>query len=238
VRAVALVAYVAVVGSVFTPLYDPLTSGRDQTWWIVGALAAAHGGVGAALRRPRGLLIPLPVAAVAIVTSDGPLAMVAAVVGPVIGVGLIAAGWGLAEAVRRARPGPAAVAALGLGSAVAVWGWAAAETIGRFDSPHAPRSLEAQLPNDDLGLGVMCERDAEPDDARRARGHLETLIRELRTNPDLLVTFTYTYSDEPSETREITVRELAEEQLNELEEGFQPDCPEAERRLREALGRS
>ncbi|MDQ3934069.1 MAG: hypothetical protein M3340_05490 [Actinomycetota bacterium] len=237
-RAAALAAYVAVVGSVFTPLYDPLTAGRDRTWWIVGALAAAHCGVGAALRRPRALLIPLPVAAVAIVTSDAGLAMFAAVAGPLIGVVLIAAGWGLAEALRRTHRGPAAVAALAFSPALAVWGWAAAETIGRLDSPHAPRSLEMQLPNDDLGLGVLCDPEAEPDDARQARGHLETLIRELRDNPDLLVTYTYTYSDEPSDTREITVRELAEEQLDDLEEGFQPHCPQVERRLRDALGRS
>jgi hypothetical protein len=57
----------------------------------------------------------------------------------------------------------------------------------------------------------------------------------LRRRPDRLVTYTYYYSDDPEERRDITIRELAEEQLEDIESNG-PDCdPELERRIRAAM---
>jgi hypothetical protein len=49
------------------------------------------------------------------------------------------------------------------------------------------------------------------------------------------VTYTYYSSDDPQERRDITIRELAEEQLEDIESNG-PDCdPELERRIRAAM---
>jgi hypothetical protein len=52
----------------------------------------------------------------------------------------------------------------------------------------------------------------------------------------ILVAVTYTYySDDPQERRDITIPELAEEQLKDIESNG-PDCnPELERRIRAAM---
>jgi hypothetical protein len=232
-RWAALAVYAVVVGSYFTTLYDPLDSGEDDGWAIDLALAAVHVGVGAALRSPRAMLLSVPVAVAGILTSDSALEGVGAVVGSVLGAGLIAAGWGLAELAGRSRFGAAAVAVGGLAPALVVWTVAAAQTAERSDSPHASPSLEARLPNPYDNLSDVCGK-VEPEYAARLRRKAAVLIRELRDRPDLLVTVTYTYSEVPSETREITVRELAEEKLADMDEHGGP-CPEVERPLREGV---
>lgn len=227
----ALAAYAAVVGAAFTPLYDPLELGRDDSVWILVGLAAAHVGAGAALRHPRALLLPLPVAALSVALSDYGLELIFALIACFAGFLAIAIGWGIAQFADRLRAGAAAVLAFAV--AFVPWVWGAVETIGRLDSPHAPPSLEAQLPDDQTDVAAVCGH-VEPEYAAEVRTKVEALFRQLRANPDLLVTYTYVYSDEPSETYEITVRELAEEQLDDLEAN--DECPELQRRLRDAIG--
>ena len=232
-RWAALAVYAVVVGSYFTTLYDSLEPGEDDTWAISLALVAVHLGTGAALRSARALLLPVAVAVIGILMSDGGWEAVGAVVGSVLGVSLLTAGWGLAALAGRVRFGPAAVTAVGLAPALVVWTVAAVQTIDRSDSPHAPPSLEARLPNPYDRLSDVCGK-VEPEYAARLRRKTDVLIRELRNRTELLVTVTYTYSEVPSETREITVRELAEEKLDDMDEHGGP-CPEVERPLRQAL---
>ncbi len=49
------------------------------------------------------------------------------------------------------------------------------------------------------------------------------------------MTYTYHYSDDPDERRDITIRELAQEQLHDLELGGRRCAPDLQRRLRAAL---
>jgi hypothetical protein len=235
-RAVAaVVVYALLVATVFTPLYDPLLSGDDESGWTLVVLAGAHIGAGAALRRCAAFLLPLPVGAAGVVLSESPLETAAAVVGPVLGAALIAVGWGLAIATRRG--GAAAIASflVALGPAV----WAAIEQIDRSGSRHAPPELEAQLPIE-LTLGNLCPGAETPaPTVRMLERQAEVLLREVRAHPDWLVTYTYYYSDteDPEDKREITIEELAQEQLQDLEDFAPGDCrPDLRRRLREALG--
>ena len=112
--------------------------------------------------------------------------------------------------------------------------WAATETTRRGE--HVPASLERRLPIE-LSLGNLCpEAETEPEIERRLRLQTEVLIRELGRRPDDLVTFTYYDAHSADEDRrEITIRELAQEQLADIEAGG-PNCaPQLERRIRAAL---
>lgn len=63
------------------------------------------------------------------------------------------------------------------------------------------------------------------------------LLRELRERPNHTVTYTFEWAHDGDEVREITVRELAEISLDDLEHGDARDrcAPEVRRRLRAAL---
>jgi hypothetical protein len=62
------------------------------------------------------------------------------------------------------------------------------------------------------------------------------LIREVQRRPGSLVTNTYIPADQPGvEHKDITVRELAEEQLRSLEDDGEHCAPRLERRLASAL---
>ena len=56
--ALALVAYVVALASLATPLYEPLSDGRDDSWALAVLLAATHLGMGMAVRRWWVLLLP------------------------------------------------------------------------------------------------------------------------------------------------------------------------------------
>jgi hypothetical protein len=227
------VAYALLVGSIFTPLYQPLESGDDDSWAVLVVLAGAHLGAGAGLRRAAALLLPVPAGALGVVTSESPLETAFAVVAPVAGMALIAVGWAIGTATRRG----AAAAAIAFLIAFLPVAWAAAEQIDRADAPHAPPALERQLPIE-LTLANLCPgSETPPDVVRKLERQADVLLREVRAHPDWLVTYTYHYTDtdDPEDTREITMRELAEEQLRDLED-YGSDCrPDLRERLRAAL---
>jgi hypothetical protein len=225
--AVGLAVYAALVGSLATPLYDPLIAGDDEWWLLPALLAFAHLGLGAAVGRLWALLPPLALA-VAFFLLGG--AEELAWLWLILGAPLMVACTAIGFALRRLRWAPAgllAVAALpALGAAV--------ETARRGE--HVPASLERQLPIE-YSLGNLCpgaETDAQL--LRRIRREAEVLIRELGRRPDDLVTYTYHDAHSAEEDRrEITLRELAEEQLADIESGGPGCAPELERRLRAAL---
>jgi hypothetical protein len=228
------VAYVVLVGSVFTPLYEPLSSGEDDSWAVLVVLAGAHVGAGAALRRRAALLLPLPAGVLGVIVSESPLATAFAIVAPLIGAATIAFAWHIAWRAEVALG--LAIAAFAVAAVPAAW--AGIEQIDRADAPHAPPALEAQLPIE-LTLANLCPgAETPPALTRKLKRQAEVLLSELRTHPDWLVTFTYYYSDteDPEDTRDITIRELAEEELQSLEDGGGDCQPELKRRLREALG--
>lgn len=50
-RACAIAAYAVLLGSLATPLYDPLSAGRDDSWALALLLGATHLGAGLLVRR-------------------------------------------------------------------------------------------------------------------------------------------------------------------------------------------
>jgi len=227
---VGLAIYALLLASLVTPLYEPVSSGDD--WWAgLVLLAATHAGLGAAVQRAWVLALPVAVAVVAFLASgaDG-LAWLTLIAGAPVLVGFTAAGWALGRAWARRR----GAVALGL-FAVALLpvAWAAIETSQR--GPHVPASVQRELPTK-LSLGNLCPgAESDPAVERDVRRSAEVLIRELRRRPDDLVTYTFYFSDDPEERRDITIRQLAEEQLDDIESGG-PNCiPELERRIRAAM---
>ncbi len=208
-RAIAAVGiYAALVLSLLTPLYSPLSSGRDDSWALLALLAAAHLGLGAAIRRAWVLALPVAVSVVAFLAAGAEgLAWLAILLGAPVLVALTAVGSALGRAFR--QQGDAIVAGFFVIALVPA-AWGAVETSRR--GPHVPASVQSQLPTE-ISLGNLCpgtqtSADLEQDVRRRA----EVLIRELRERPTHLVTYTYSFSDGDDERRDITIRELAEEQ--------------------------
>ena len=228
----ALVVYAGLVGSLFTPLYEPLTTGRDDSWAMAVVVVGAHIGVGAAVDRPWVLLLPV-LFAVAAFFADGAEALSLLILVFGIPGGLLATALG--------RAGAAALRRHAVALAVTVFGctlipviWATIETAQRATAPHVSGAVQARLPTDE-SLGNLCPGAETPRKiTRRLQRQVEVLIRELDRHPNWLVAYVYYYSDDPPERRNITVLELAEEQLRDLETGG--DCvPELQRRIRAAL---
>jgi hypothetical protein len=223
---VGLAAYAVLIASLSTPLYDPLFSGDDEWWALFALLVFAHLGLGAAVGRRWVLALPVAVSLGFFLLGGAEgLAWLSLIIGAPVLMAVTA--LGLAFRGVRWSPAPLfAVAAL-----PALWG--AAETARRGE--HVPASLERQLPIE-LSLGNLCPgAESDPELEQRLRRQTEVLIRELERRPDDLVTYTYHYSDDPEEHRDITIRELAEEQLADIESGGPRCVPELERRIRAAL---
>jgi hypothetical protein len=227
---VALAIYAVLVGSLLTSLYDPLYAGRDDSWTLLVVLALAHVGMGAAVGRAWVLALPaaLSIAGFLLGGAEG-LAWLALLLGAPVLVGVTAAGMLLGRAAPRRRD------ALGLGFlAVALLGpaWAVVETARR--GPHVPASVQRQLPTD-VSLGNLCPGASDPSFERDVRRRAEVLIRELRRRPNDVVTEVSSFSDGSDERRDITVRELAEEQLADMESPASDCDPELRRRIRAAM---
>jgi hypothetical protein len=229
----AVVAYGVLVGSVFTPLYDPFTQGRDQSWLILVVLASAHIGVGIGVARLWVFLLPVGLGVVGFLAAgaDGSAWLILFLATP---AGVVATALGLAAGhMVKGRGTLLAASAFAIG--MVPFAWAAAETVDRSSSPHVSSSVQAELPTE-WSLGNLCPgAETPPRITRRIEHQAEVLLRELRLQPDWLVSYTYYYEDAPDERKDITVRELAEEQLSDLKSGGSSCAPQLQRRLREAL---
>lgn len=227
----AIVAYTALTATLLTPLYDPFATGRDDSWAVAVVLVAAHFGLGAAVGRAWTLAVPL-VVVFAWFFAEGAegLAWIGLFFGAPTFFTATAAGWAAGRWVRHGRSVGAAAA---FAVALAPIAWALTQHFGR--GPHVPADVQAQLPVD-LSLGNLCPgAETPPRLLRELRRSAAALERELRRRPDHLVTYTYYWADQPAERREITVRELAEEQLEDLQTGGRRCAPALQRRLRAAL---
>ena len=225
---IALAIYVGLLATLATSLYDPFESGRDDTWAIALLVVAVHVALGVAVARWWVLAAPV-VAGLAAFFAGGAAALAWLILVFGVPIALVAtalgalAGWRLG---RRAVPVAATLFAL----AAAPAAWAAVETIKRGTAPHVSAAAQRQLPTEE-SLASDCED--ESGSASRIDPKARALLRELERNPDALVTYTYYYADDPDEDRrDITVRELAEEALRDLEAN--PGCREDLRRRLEA----
>lgn len=103
--------------------------------------------------------------------------------------------------------------------------WGALEMTKRATAPHVSARVQANLPTKE-SLGNLCPGTETPrNEIKRLRRQGNNLIRELRRQPNALVSYVYYWSDEPPETKDITVRELAEEQLSSLTSADQNCVP-------------
>lgn len=222
-----LVLYAALAASLATPLYDPLFAGDDEWWLLPALLVFAHLGLGAAVGRWWALLLPLAFS-LAFFLLGG--AEELAWLWLILGAPLLVACTAIGLAFRRVRWIAAPLFVL---AALPTF-WAGAETARR--GQHVPASLERRLPIR-LSLGNLCpDASTEPRIERRLRAQTEVLIRELERRPDDLVTYTYYDAHSADEDRRaITLRELAQEQLSDLETGGRNCAPDLQRRLRAAL---
>ena len=227
----SLAAYLALVATLATPLYEPFESGRDDSWTILVLLAAAHVGVGFGVGRVWVLLVPVGASLVAFYAAGAhDLAWIVLFVGLPLGVALTATGW-LAARVRGVPAGR--VAAIAFAIAALPFAAGTFEALKRRGAPHVPPGVQARLPT----AGGLCPFEGQTAAERRTdRERVATLITELSREPDALVTYTWALAEGPGEERrDITVREVAEEQLSELRAG--EDCdPVTRRRIEDALG--
>ena len=222
-----LAAYAALAASLATPLYDPLSSGEQDWWALLVLLAFAHLGLGAAVGRWWALVLPVALSvALFLLGGAEDLAWLALFFGAPAMVACTAIGL----ALRRVRWSPAALFAVAALPAL----WSSAETTRRGE--HVPASLERRLPIR-LSLGNLCpDASTPPRLSRRLRRQTDVLIRELERRPDDLVTFTYYDAHSADDDRrEITIRELTQEQLADLETGGRNCAPDLQRRIRAAL---
>jgi hypothetical protein len=228
----ALGLYAALVVSLATPLYEPLGSGRDDSWLLLVLLAAAHLGLGRAIRRAWVLASPVALSIVAFLAAgDDELAWLALLLGTPALVALTAVGWALG---RGSGQHNGAIAAGLFIVALVPAAWAALDTTRR--GPSLPPSVQSRLPTQ-ISLGNLCPGASTPADLERdVRRRAEVLIREVRRRPTHLVTYTY-YSAHggDDERRQITIRELAEEQLKDIDADGRNCAPDLARRIRGAM---
>jgi hypothetical protein len=230
----AVALYGGLVGSVFTGLYEPLSQGRDDSWAVAVLVVCAHLGLGLGIARGWALVFPVVSGIALAVAADELGILVLVFVMPALAV-MTALGWGLSVPLGRR----AVYVASGT-FAVALWpaAWAASEQLHRARAEYVPAAVQARLPTD-FSLGNLCPgTETPPSERRDLRRQAERLIRELQRHPGDLVTYTYYLADEGRADRvDITVREVAQEELESLRTNGGSKCePELQRRLREGIG--
>lgn len=192
---IALAVYAALLLLTATPLFHPLV---DDEWPVVVVYLCATIYVGAAIGRLWIMLVGIPVGAVVWLASESTYAiLLVLIVAPILCVaGLVGVALSRVPWVRT----------IALALALAPFVVAVVEHIGRGD--HVTPELQRGLP---VGTFTdVCDRE-------RTGPRIETLIRELERRPRDLVTYTYEFSDGPDVTRDITLRELADEIIEDLE---------------------
>ncbi len=216
--AFALAVYVALMASLGTPLYEPLSDGRHDSWALVGLFVGAHLGVGIIVRRAWVLLLPVGLVVVGFLFSGaGGLAWLILMFGAPVLIAATALGWLLGRRLTQ-HATPIAVTAF---IVAAVPGLSAAvETAkrGAHVNASAQRALPTMAP---FLVHDLCfkgdsrfDRKHADEASRRARRQFAALERSLRADPNMLVSVQFALADAPRlEAREMTIRELAETHL-------------------------
>lgn len=195
---IGIAVYAAILAITATPLFDA-TYG---VWWLpIAAGGLATVAMGAAVARAWAVAVAAVATLALAATSDQPLLAFFFSV-PVFAL-LAAVGW-LAGRL-------AGVVAAGVLFAAALFPVAYATAVSLRRGEHVSPELQAALPVE-LSLNQLCPGASTPPRlARRLRRQAETLIREVRRDPNRLVTYTFFYEDAEDETRDITLRQLVVE---------------------------
>ena len=228
--AVAIAGYAVLLGSLATPLYEPLASGDDLSSLVLLMVGCVSVALGVAVARLWCLAGPLAATGVVIVADrEGTDWIFFVMLGLPVLVCLTLFGWG----IRPGMGGRAGAFVAVLFAVACVAPVVAALETGRRGPP-LPQAVQRQLPLAEGELHLLCT-GSRPTAAerRRTRRRAEALLRELERRPDHLAAYGYVVYD-TVEPELITVREVAEEQLPSLEKD--PSCaPDLQRRLRAAL---
>ncbi|MEJ7798589.1 MAG: hypothetical protein WKF42_08825 [Solirubrobacteraceae bacterium] len=238
----ALVAYVLLLASLATPLYEPLSAGRDDSGALLVLLVGAHVGVGIIVRRAWVLLLPLALAVAGFVLNGAAgLAWVILVFGGPLLIAVTALGWLLGHSLKR-RAAPVALAVFIIAAAPAAW--AVGENAKR--GPHVSAREQRELPTTSYALVQdLCfdgdsrfDRKYAHEANPRARRQFAVLEQSLRIHPNAVVRVRFTPADSPRmQTRELTVLELAETHLEGARLGGLPDTAACYRSGRARLER-
>ena len=235
----SLLAYGLLLATLATPVYEPLETGRGDSWAIFILIGGVHLAVAAAIRRLWVMLLPVGFCIAAFIAS-GPTALsilipVFLLPGVMVLTGL---GWA-AGTFARSR---ASLLASGLFLVASVpLVWATGGTVQHAHAKRVPASLRAQLPIE-WSLSVLCPKSGFPAGAARGvRRQAEVLLREVRRHPDWVLSYSYPYADQPGEfTRDMTIHELGEQELQSIKDldgaTGKPCLPSYRRRLEAALG--
>lgn len=176
-------------------------------------------------------LLPAALAIAWFVTAGAEgLAWLILIVGAPVLIAFTALGWLVGRSLGP-RGTPVAIAAFVI--AALPGSWAAVETAKR--GPHVAAGVQARLPTE-LSLGNLCPHTETPGALRRElRSGAQWMVKLLRRRPNHLVTYTYYYEEGDDERRHITIKELAEEQLKDLEDGGPGCAPKLKRQIQAAL---
>jgi hypothetical protein len=227
-----LALYGALLITLLTPLYDPLTTGTDQTWAILLVPAAAQVGLGASIGTKSMFVAPVAACLLLALAAGDPVeSVLILVIGLPAALALTALGRAMGAALKD-KWGIVATAAFAV--ALAPVAWAAGETIKRSTAPHEPEAVQKQLPRGGTDLSGLCHPHAwTPAERAHAEHKLDVLVRELNLHPDWLVPYTY-YLEDPSgtEVKDLTVQEVAQETLR----GLDRRCVRLRERIERALG--
>jgi hypothetical protein len=212
--------------------YDRLTyTDVVPDWAYFAAIVGPCVAVGAAMERLESFVAPGLFATVIAVGDASYLAAVAfffAFVMLGLATGL---GWVAARLVQRAAVPLAAV-----GVAVAVAGLIplAVAEVAYATAPRLPSEAAARLLPEDGDFSGLCAGQ-NPTDNENALRRDRALIRELSARPDHVVRVAYIVGEGETKDVDISVRALAEEELDYLE-GRGPDChADIQDELREGL---
>ncbi|MDA0183129.1 hypothetical protein OJ997_22660 [Solirubrobacter phytolaccae] len=221
VQWLALGGYVALV---YLALGPPLNDGTLNATVV----ALAHLLLGLGVARWWVLGVPVAVALAGLYLATDDFGLLALFGGPIC-VLLTAVGRGLAYAPPKLRAGVAALCA-----ALIAFAFLGDVVTELRKGPPLPATVQRELPVQ-YSLVVLCPWSDE--DQTRARASIDVLIRELDARPDHTLTYTVHWAHGDEDVRDITVRQLADITLDDLEHGDVrgPCAPDLQRRIRAAL---
>lgn len=240
-QATYALAYVVLVGSFFTSVYHPFEVGRDRSGLVFVVFLGAHLALGIGWRTAWCIVFPLLPGIAGVIVArqvDEPIGVFIAIAAIPVAIAIVAGGRLMRWVLGRVRADANVVAAALLVIAALPLADAMAESHRLATGPRLPAALAAHLPVDD-DLAGACGHYL----ARRERARLtvegRALARAVRDRPDAVLTRTISYEDDAQAHDErLTIRQLAEEQLDGLRnaEDELGGCPaELERSLASAL---
>jgi hypothetical protein len=233
--------YLGLVASLFTDVHHPFSAGDDHSGWVLLVFGGAQLALGAAWRTPWTFALPLPLGIIAIILAangDDVIGVIFAIIAIPVAYVLVAIGRAIGWVARRRSERAAVIAPLILFiAACAPLAVAAREPHHVTTGPRLSAAEASRLPLAEFTLNQLCNPALERHlhDELTAQAH--ALISTTRRRGDHVITAIYYNEGDPDEQHEdMTVRKLAENQLDAMH-GYGRDCqPTLRRALADAIG--